>query len=38
LGIDTQTHYEIEGRPFYTTPDGKGKPILDLFGKSTKIS
>lgn len=32
LGIDPQTHYEIEGRPFYTTPDGKGQPILDLFG------
>ncbi len=34
LGIPPQTHYEIEGRPFYTTPDGHGKPILDLFGKS----
>ncbi|WP_430427135.1 DUF1501 domain-containing protein [Maribacter litoralis] len=33
LGIDSQTHYEIESRPFYTTPDGKGEPILDLFGK-----
>ena len=33
LGIPPQTHYEIEGRPFYTTPDGHGKPILDLFGK-----
>lgn len=31
LGIPTQTHYTIEGRPFYTTPDGKGEPILDLF-------
>ena len=35
LGIPPQTHYEIEGRPFYTTPDGHGKPILDLFGKSS---
>ncbi|WP_282179418.1 DUF1501 domain-containing protein [Maribacter stanieri] len=34
LGIDSQTHYEIESRPFYTTPDGKGEPILDLFGKT----
>lgn len=34
LGIPPETHYEIEGRPFYTTPDGHGKPILDLFGKS----
>lgn len=34
LGIPPQTHYEIEGRPFYTTPDGHGKPILDLFGKA----
>lgn len=32
LGMDPETHYNIEGRPFYTTPDGKGKPILDLFG------
>ena len=38
LGINSQTHYEIEGRPFYTTPDGKGKPILDLFGKEMKSS
>ena len=34
LGITPQTHYEIEGRPFYTTPDGHGKAILDLFGNS----
>lgn len=20
------------GRPFYSTPDGQGKPVLDLFG------
>lgn len=33
LGIHPQTRYTIEGRPFYTTPDGHGKPILDLFGK-----
>lgn len=32
LGMDPETHYNIEGRPFYTTPDGKGEPILDLFG------
>ncbi len=31
LGIDPETNYVIEGRPFYTTPDGQGKPILDLF-------
>jgi len=30
LGISEDTHYEIEKRPFYTTPDGKGKPVLDL--------
>ncbi|MFY0606492.1 MAG: DUF1501 domain-containing protein [Cyclobacteriaceae bacterium] len=33
LGILPETHYTIEGRPFYTTPDGHGKPIMDLFGK-----
>jgi hypothetical protein len=31
LGIHPETHYTIEGRPFYTTPDGQGVPILDLF-------
>ncbi|TDB60434.1 DUF1501 domain-containing protein [Arundinibacter roseus] len=30
LGIAPDTHYEIEERPFYTTPDGKGKAVLDL--------
>ncbi len=34
LGMHPETHYTIEGRPFYTTPDGQGKPILDLFGKA----
>lgn len=38
LGIPPQTEYTIEGRPFYTTPDGHGEPILDLFGKPmTKV-
>jgi hypothetical protein len=31
LGIPPDTHYVIEKRPFYTTPDGKGLPVLDLF-------
>ncbi len=31
LGIATDTHYTIEGRPFYTTPDGEGKIIPNLF-------
>ncbi|WP_235299641.1 DUF1501 domain-containing protein [Portibacter marinus] len=31
LGIDPETHYEIEGRPFYTTPDGHGEAIMELF-------
>lgn len=31
LGIHPETNYSIEGRPFYTTPDGQGQPILDLF-------
>lgn len=31
LGMHPETNYNIEGRPFYTTPDGQGKPILDLF-------
>ena len=31
LGIHPETNYTIEGRPFYTTPDGQGKVITDLF-------
>jgi hypothetical protein len=30
LGIAPDTHYEIEGRPFYTTPDGKGVAVKEL--------
>jgi hypothetical protein len=30
LGIAPDTHYIIEQRPFYTTPDGHGKPEMDL--------
>ncbi|MDA0811194.1 MAG: DUF1501 domain-containing protein [Verrucomicrobia bacterium] len=32
LGIRADTHYDVERRPFYTTPDGKGKAVLDLLG------
>ena len=35
LGIPEDTQYEVEKRPFYTTPDGKGKPILDLLTRSS---
>jgi hypothetical protein len=31
LGIPADHNYEIERRPFYSTKDGKGKPVLDLF-------
>ena len=31
LGIAEDTHYVIEKRPFYTTPDGKGKAEIELF-------
>ena len=30
LGISPETNYVIEERPFYTTPDGKGKAELEL--------
>jgi hypothetical protein len=30
LGIKPETQFEIEKRPFYTTPDGKGKVVGDL--------
>jgi len=35
LGIPEDTQYDIEKRPFYTTPDGKGKPVMELLGKET---
>jgi len=30
LGIPQDTQYEIEKRPFYTTPDGKGERIKEI--------
>lgn len=30
LGIPPETNYEIEKRPFYTTPDGEGKVLRDI--------
>ena len=34
LGIPSEKHYEIEKRPLYTTPDGKGKVEYGLLEKS----
>jgi hypothetical protein len=31
LGIDEDTHYLVEKRPFYTTPDGLGRAEMGLF-------
>jgi hypothetical protein len=31
LGMPPDTHYEIEGRPFYTTPEGESEPIRALY-------
>ena len=31
LGIPPDTHYTIEGRPVYTTPEGHGEAISELF-------
>jgi hypothetical protein len=30
LGIAPDTQYEVEKRPFYTTPDGKGQAVMEL--------
>ncbi len=30
LGIAPDTHYEIEKRPFYMTPDGVARPVMEL--------
>ena len=32
MGISPSTAYDIEGRPFYATEDGKGRPALEIFG------
>ena len=32
LGIPPDTAYVVERRPVYVTRDGKGEPVLDLFG------
>lgn len=32
LGIPADLSYEVETRPVFVTPDGKGKPCLELFG------
>ena len=32
LGLAPDLHYEIEKRPFFTTPDGKGQAVMELFG------
>lgn len=34
LGIPQETQYEVEKRPFYTTPDGKGEAVMDLLVKA----
>ncbi len=31
MGISPKTEFNIEGRPFYVTEDGKGKPVMDVF-------
>ena len=31
MGISPKTVYDIEGRPFYATEDGKGKPVEAIF-------
>jgi hypothetical protein len=32
MGISPKTVYDIEKRPFYVTEDGKGRPVMSLFG------
>jgi arylsulfatase A-like enzyme len=31
MGISPKTAFDIEKRPFYATPDGKGQAVADLF-------
>lgn len=37
LGIPPETQYEVEKRPFYTTPDGKGEAAMELLQGSGKV-
>lgn len=32
MGISPKTSFDVEGRPFYPTEDGKGKVVQELFG------
>ena len=32
MGVSPKTAFDVEKRPFYATEDGKGKPVLELFG------
>jgi hypothetical protein len=31
MGVSPKTEFDIEGRPFYVTEDGKGKAVTDIF-------
>ncbi|MDZ4287950.1 MAG: DUF1501 domain-containing protein, partial [Prosthecobacter sp.] len=31
MGISPKTQYEVEGRPFYVTSDGKGRAVNEVF-------
>ncbi|MEY3175995.1 MAG: hypothetical protein RLZZ436_3909 [Planctomycetota bacterium] len=31
MGISPTTGFDIEGRPFYVTQDGKGRPVTEIF-------
>jgi hypothetical protein len=31
MGVSPKTEFTIEGRPFYVTQDGKGKPVMEIF-------
>ena len=32
MGISPKTEFSVEGRPFYVKEDGKGEPVMDVFG------
>ena len=36
MGISPKLSYEIEKRPFYTTRDGSGKPVNEVFARTPK--
>jgi hypothetical protein len=36
IAFDRETNYITEERPFYTTPDGSGKAVMNFLAKQAR--